>query len=80
MVNGFKLDQMPSIKCSNSLKCITIAKGFTPNWAILARKLLKLKKSLSGVSVKSGQDQFVFRTITAFSRDQCIGDLDKLLS
>jgi hypothetical protein len=27
------------------------------NWAILAQKLLKLKKSLSGVSVKSWQDQ-----------------------
>ena len=40
----------------------TIANGFTQNWAILVRKLLKLKKSLSGVSVKSGQDHFALAT------------------
>jgi transposase InsO family protein len=47
MVNDFKPDQMPSIKCSNILKCVAFEKGFTPNQAILARKLLKLKKSLN---------------------------------
>jgi putative transposase len=31
MVNGFKPVSMPSIRCSNTLKCITIAKGFTQN-------------------------------------------------
>jgi hypothetical protein len=46
------------------LSDITIANGFIQNWAILAQKLLKLKKSLSGVSVISGQDQ-----ICAFNRD-----------
>ena len=54
MMNGFKLDQMPSNKCSNSLKCISIAKGFTPSRAISAQKLLKLKKSFIGMSVKAG--------------------------
>lgn len=42
------------IKCSNILECITIVNGFIPNWAMLARKLLKLKRSLSYVFVKSG--------------------------
>jgi hypothetical protein len=35
----------------------TIANGFIQDWAISARKPLKLKKSLSGVPLKSGQDQ-----------------------
>ena len=36
---------------------ITIANGFILNWAMLVQKLLKLKKSLNYVSVKSEQDQ-----------------------
>jgi hypothetical protein len=34
-VNGFKLDQITSIKC---LKCITIENGFAPNWTIFSSK------------------------------------------
>ena len=56
MANASGPARKPSIRCSNISKCITIANGFIQNWATLARKLLKLKKSLSGVSVKSVQD------------------------
>jgi hypothetical protein len=52
----------------NTLRCITIAKGFTPNWAISARKRLRPKWSLSKVSRKSGQDQ---RSVHAWS-DTCV--------
>mgnify|MGYP007103846533 CR=1 FL=1 len=48
----------PSTQCPNISKCITIANGYIQGWAILARRLLKPKKPLSGVSVKVGQDQF----------------------
>ncbi len=30
MVNGFRHEKMPSIKCLNVFKCITISKDFTP--------------------------------------------------
>ena len=54
--------QMPNIKYSLILKCITIANSCIPNWAILVQKLLKLKKSLNYVSEKSGQDQSLNNT------------------
>jgi transposase len=48
---GGVADKYAMIK-DNEEKCITIANAFTPNWAMLAQKPLKLKKSLSSVSVK----------------------------
>ena len=57
----------PSPRCSNISKCTTIANGFIQDWVILVRTLLKPKKSLSGVSVKSGQDQL---TYVSFNRSK----------
>jgi hypothetical protein len=57
MAKGLIPDPTPSTKCLNISKCITIAIGFIQSWTISAQKLLKLKKSLSRVSLKSGQDQ-----------------------
>jgi hypothetical protein len=57
MANASRPVPRPSSRCSNILKCIIIANGFIQDRAISAQKLLKLKKSLSRVSLKSGQDQ-----------------------
>ena len=74
----FKPVPKPSIKCSNILKCITIANGFIQNWAILARKLLKQKKSLSGVSVKSGQDHILRCAMRGLVPDSILNRRDKI--
>lgn len=54
MENAFRPVPMQNMKCSSISNYITIANDFIQNWATLARKLLKLKKSLCRVSVISG--------------------------
>lgn len=63
MVNGLQLGSALKSMCSNTLKFITIGNAFTRQLVIKHLSRLKLKWSLSKVSVFSGEDHLALRSL-----------------